>query len=506
MKLFPAFALFCCVMAAQAADPEPSQGEDGSRWERSVVTLDATRKEYDYLQPWSKRLRTSQKHGVVLAGREILTTAEGLFDRTLVRVQKGGRGKWWTAEVRWIDYHANFALVSVPDDGFWEGLEPAPLGSPTATRGDLQIVRWRQGRMETRRAEFSQFTAGEGQLSFAPRVQLELNSEIQGAGAGEPLVSEARVEGLLAAQEGNTCTAIPSAFVQSVLDARRTGAYKGLGYFDFVWQPAENPASLRSLKLEGDLRGVLVIQVPYTPGVDPVMKPRDVILKVNGFDIDIQGDYRDPDYGHLILENLATRGKWAGDEVKLEILREGKVRELTYRLPKAEYKHQLVPQHVFDQDPEYLIVGGLVFQPLTEEFLRSWGPDWKRRSPFRLYYYTKQHPTAERPSMVVLSQVLPDIYNLGYQELKFLVVDEVNGSKITRLADLREALKHPVSGFHQCQFVQSDSLRRLVLSADDQQAATRRVLARYRIPREYFLAEPGSPSPAGTAQGLRSRD
>lgn len=506
MKLFPAIALFCCVMAARAAEQESPQDQDTSRWERSVVTLDATRKEYEYLQPWSKRLRTSQKHGLVLAGREILTTAENLYDRTLVRVQKSGRGKWWTANVRWIDYHANLAVVSVPEEAFWEGLQPATLGTPTAARGNLQIVRWRQGILETRRAEFSQFTAGEGQLSFAPRVQLQLNSEIQGAGAGEPLVSESRVEGILAAQEGNTCTAIPSAFVQSVLEARRGGEYNGLGYFDFVWQPAENPASLRFLKLEGEPRGVLVIQVPYTPGVDPVMKPRDVILKVDGFDIDIQGDYRDPDYGHLILENLATRGKWAGDEVKLEILRDGKVRELTYKLPKAEYKHQLVPQHVFDQDPEYLIVGGLVFQPLTQEFLRSWGPDWKRRSPFRLYYYSTRPPTSERPSLVVLSQVLPDIYNLGYQELKFLVVDEVNGSKVTRLAELREALKHPVNGFHQFEFVQSDSLRRLVLSADDQQAATRRVLARYRIPREYFLAEPGSDLPAATAQVFQARE
>jgi hypothetical protein len=505
MKMIPALSLFCCVLAAQAADQAPGL-RDVSRWERSVVTLDATQKEYDYLQPWSKRLRTGQKSGLVLAGREILTTADDLFDRTLVRVQKGGRGKWWTADVRWIDYHANLAMVNVPEEAFWQGLEPATLGVPTRATGDLQIVRWRQGRMETRRAEFNQFTAGEGKLSFAPRVQLELNSEIQGAGSGEPLISSSRVEGILAAQEGNTCTAIPSAFVQSVLEARRSEAYTGLGYFDFVWQPAENPASLRFLGLEGEPRGVLVIQVPYTPEVNPVMKPRDVILKVDGFDIDIQGDYLDPDYGHLILENLATRGKWAGDEVKLEILRDGAVREVTYRLPKAQYKHQLVPDHVFDQDPEYLIVGGLVFQPLTEEFLRSWGPDWKRRSPFRLYYYSTQHPTAERPSLVVLSQVLPDIYNLGYQELKFLVVDEVNGKKITRLAELREALKHPVDGFHQIHFVQSDSLRRMVLSADDQQAATRRVLARYRIPREYFFAEPESPSPGVTAQVLSNPD
>jgi len=304
---------------------------------------------------------------------------------------------------------------------------------------------------------------------------------------------------LLASQEGNTCTAIPSSFIQSILQAREAGTYHGLGYFDFVWQPAENPASLAYLKLEGDPRGVLVINVPYTPGVKPLLKARDIILKVDGFDVDVQGDYQDPDYGPLLLENLATRKKWAGDEVKLQIVRDGTVRDLSYRLPKADYKSELVPDEVFDQDPEYLIVGGLVFQPLTGAFLHSWGADWKRRSPFRLYYYNSEHPTPERPALVLLSQVLPDIYNLGYQDLKYLVVDEVNGKKISYLPELREALKHPVNGFHTIQFVESDGLRRLVLAADDQEPATKRVLARYGITKEYFFAEPEHNKESGVA-------
>lgn len=483
-----AVTLLLAAVAGRALGQEaPSQ--ETSPWESSIVTVDVTRKNYDYLQPWSKRLKSAQKAAVILDDRQILTTADELFDRTLIRVQRGGRGKWWMAELKWIDYHANLALLTVGEDSFWRGTKAAVLADPTHSDRDLQIVRWRQGRLETRRAEFNQFTAGEGRLSYAPHLQMELISEIQGAGSADPLVSKSEVEGLVAGQEGNTCTAIPSAFIRSILEARRAGKYSGLGFFDFVWQPAENPASLAFLKMEGEPRGALVIDVPYTPGVEPVVKPRDVLLKVDGFDIDIQGDYLDPQYGHLILENLATRRKWAGDEVKLQILRDGVVQDLTYHLPKADYKTKLLPDQVFDQDPEYLIVGGLVFQPLSEAFLQSWGPDWKRRSPFRLFYYTNQHPTPERPALVTLSQVLPDMYNLGYQDLKYLVVDQVNGRKISCLQDIREALKHPGDGFHTIQFVRSDSLRRLVLAAEDQEAATKRVLARYGIAKEYFFAQ-----------------
>ena len=41
-----------------------------------------------------------------------------------------------------------------------------------------------------------------------------------------------------------------------------------------------------------------------------------------------------------------------------------------------------------------------------------------------------------RPALVLLSQVLPDAYNIGYQELRSLAVDSVNGQRISRLSDV----------------------------------------------------------------------
>src|SRR4029077_3754404 len=112
------------------------------------------------------------------------------------------------------------------------------------------------------------------------------------------------------------------------------------------------------------------------------------------------------------------------------------------------------------QDPAYLIVGGLVFQPLTDPYLQSWGAEWKHRGPFRLLYYRNEPPTKNRPALVLLSQVLPDAYNIGYQEQRYLVLDKVNGQRISRLPELRDTLEKPINGFHILEFTQSDSLRR----------------------------------------------
>jgi hypothetical protein len=483
---------FTCLIVLLLGSVCGFSGEAGKKsarlLEQSIVSVDVTRKQYDYLQPWSRRSQSVTKAGVVIGPREILTTADDFTDRTLVRIQKGGRGQWWIGEVKWVDYPANVAVITTDNEKFWAGLKPVALANSISKDGDIQILRWRGGNLENRKAEFNRFAVGHGNMSDAVHVQLELNSEIDGTGWGEPVVSGNKIVGLVSSQTGNLLQVLPSPFVRSILDAQKKGAYKGLGYFDFTWQPTENPETHEYLKQEGEKRGVVVIEVPSKPGPAPVLKRRDILLQVDGFDIDIQGDYVDPDYGHLMLENLATRNKWAGDQVRLKIWRDARAEEVLYTLPKAEDAARLVPEALFDREPEYLILGGLVFQPLTKNFLRSWGQDWERRAPFRFAYFRNEEPTPERPAIVVLSQLLPDIFNIGYQDARNLVVERVNGQKVSYLSDLQQALQKPSSGFHIFEFMKGETLQRLVLEARELDAATGRVLQRYGIEKDRVFA------------------
>jgi len=476
-------ALLLLVGLALGAVPVGAAEANGRNpLESALVTVEITSKEYDLQQPWNKPTRSVRKHALFAGDHELVTTAQNLADRTLVRAQKGGRGRWYNAEVKWLDYHANVAVLTVSDEGFWTGLQPARLASAVPRRNEYEVVRWRDGNLETRRADFSKFTVGEGALSFAPRIHLELNTEIGGLGWAEPVVVDGEVVGLTVSKGGNVCTVMPIPFLRDVLDGRRNGKFGGLGYFDFVWQQGENPATLQHLKLEGDARGAVVIDVPKNPSAGYALKRHDVLLEVDGFAIDSEGDFEDPVYGHVMMEGIATRRHVAGDSIPMKVLRDGKVLDVQYVLPKAEYKVDLLPMYVFDREPEYLIAGGLVFQPLTQSYLRSWGEEWRRRAPFRLVFYNSQGPSPERPSLVVLSQVLPDNYNVGYQEYRNLVVDKVNGRPIRRLADLKAALQEAKDGAHLIEFQKGDGLQRILLDAGTLGEATRRVLQRYGVP------------------------
>jgi S1-C subfamily serine protease len=478
------FLLLCLTpFFAQAAD-DRSQAR---LWQAAVVSLEVTRQQYDHLQPWTRQAQPVAKVGVVIDKRQILTTARDLEDLTLVRVQKGGRGQWWTGELIWADYLADVALITVTDPDFWDGLKPVSLASRVNPAASLRIVRWNAGTFEMRKAEISRFDVTNPAFTDTAHVYAELTADLAGAGWGEPVFENKRLVGLVFAQIGNVCHALPAGFIQSIIQAHANPQYPGLGYFDFTWQPTVNPETHRFLRWDGAPRGVVVIDIVERPGALAVLQPRDLILEVGGFPIDIQGDYLDPHYGHLMLENLATREKLAGDPVRLKIWRDAQELEVDYILPQARNAARLVPAAPYDQEPAYILLGGLVFQPLTRNYLRSWGDNWEQRAPFRLAYFRNQEPTPARPSVVILSQVLPDFFNLGYHDLRNLVLERLNDQPVHTLDALVRALDNPSNNFHVFEFMKGDSLQRVVLDVRQLDDATRRVQDTYGIQQARVL-------------------
>src|SRR2546430_7049234 len=99
-------------------------------WERELVSIEVHRKQYDYFQPWTKRVQTVVKAGLLIGPREILTTADGLDNRTLVRLQKGGRGPWWSGGGERGDFSSHLPLVTHNDGKMWAGVGTATRARP----------------------------------------------------------------------------------------------------------------------------------------------------------------------------------------------------------------------------------------------------------------------------------------------------------------------------------------------------------------------------------------
>ena len=410
-----------------------------------------------------------------------------MADQTVIRIQKQGGGLFSIGHVVWVDYQANLAALTTDESDFWKGLQPVQLADPTPITGPAHILRWESDHLNDRPADIERMLVNNSALSFVSVPELKIDSTVTGLGFGEVLAAGNKVIGLVCQQEGDIITAVPSSFLVSILKAREAKTYTGLGYFDFTWDPVQNPLCLDYLKVPGPARGAIVKDTGLKPNVTSLIKPRDVLLNIDGFDIDSEGNYHDPQYKKLSLENLSSRGKWAGMTCKLTIWRDGKQQVINYQLPKAEYSDELVPSQSFDQVPQYVLAGGFVFVPLTANYLRNWGPDWRQHAPFRLSYYTQGKVTLERSERVVLSQVLPDPVNLGYETLRNTVIDKINGINIRTIADVATALKSPQNGFDVFTFSPGEQMHEAVLDASALDDANTKIMARFHIPTDHVL-------------------
>jgi S1-C subfamily serine protease len=467
------------VLVSGAASSAPAA--DATR--AAVVTLRITGQEWNWKTPWSKQSPwTRNATGLVVPGPAILVSTTAIGNHLLVEAQKLGEDLRTSARVVLSDPEGPLALLTVDDPNFWKGLAPLPLAERVPQEGELTVHRWlRSGQFETARAAARQVRAGRHGLSRTSLLTLDVSTSLDGAGESEVLVKDGRVVGLATGKQGETLSAIASPVLAQFLEEAAHEPYRGFARPGIAWQDLTNPALRAYLGLADDEGGVRLTRVvPHGSGAE-VLESGDVVLEVAGARLDPTGQFEHPLYGKLLFPLLFTEGRAPGDTIDLKILRRGERLTVTANLRRMLPEDERIPPYVTGRGPDYAVFGGLVFEDLTGPYLATWGEGGRRAPPRLLIANEREGAEAspEKPRLVLLSSVLPDPANLGYQDLRDLIVTGVNGISIGSLDDLRQAFAQPKGGFDVVEFLPGQGPSRIVLDAAEVEAAASRVLSIY---------------------------
>jgi hypothetical protein len=457
-----------------------------ARLRRGIVSVRVSGQEWNWKTPWAKQAPwTRVVSGVVVGGRRILSADTAFGNHLLVEVQKPGRESWQPARVLLVEPEGPLALVTIDDPGFWSGLEPLPLADPAPREGDVTIHRWQEpGLLDSFPGTIRQVRTYVHGLSRTHLLTLEIGTSTEGLGSSEVVVQRGRVVGLLTGRAGDAWVALASPVLSRFVEDAGGSGWAGFPRVGIAWQELGNPALRAALGLRPDEGGVRLVRVAPHGSAASLLRPGDVLLEVGGVPLDPTGRYEDPVYGRMHAGLLFT-GRRPGERVTLKVLREGRRLRVSLPLRSIPADADKVPPYVYGRGPDYLVVGGLVFQELTVPYLSTWG-DWQRRAPPRLlivYDREAAAPTPERPRIVLLASVLPDAANLGYEALHDLIVERVNGRTIGDLADLRAAFAEPQGGFHVVELLPGQGAERVVLDVAEAKAAEPRLRAAYGIDR-----------------------
>ncbi len=181
------------------------------------------------------------------------------------------------------------------------------------------------------------------------------------------------------------------------------------------------------------------------------------------------------------MAEVAER-KFLGDSVKFSILRDCKPEEVTVKFTRA-WPHTM-QSNTYEQQPEYVLFGGLLFQPLSRNLMAAYQFSNPRIDYFFDTYISKA-VYKEHPDLIILTALLPDPINTYFSEFREGIVDEINGKKVKALKDLADAFEEK-SDFYVVKFIGIG--RPLVLERAAVEAARQRIKKRYNVPEEQNLA------------------
>jgi hypothetical protein len=294
-------------------------------------------------------------------------------------------------------------------------------------------------------------------VSYTNLLNFVVTNTSQETGTGQLYCDGSTPIGIACWNEGTKETGlIPAVVINSFLSRAKDANYPGVPSVGFVAHELLDPAARVYLKMPGTMKnGVLVTDVYNLGTGSNSLEPNDVILAIDGKELDAYGKFLHPVYDRLFFHHLITCHK-IGDEIVFDVWRDGNRQQLRMQAKNFGVRRMLVPWYEYGRQPEYVITGGFVFQKLTRPYLTIWGKDWAgKATPHLLHYFRDMafKPTEARKDIVILSYCLPAPINLGYTDLGQLVVSKFNGMPISCIGDIAKAQElNPDSKFDVVEF------------------------------------------------------
>lgn len=454
---------------------------------RSVVKVMASADPPDFEQPWQTRgVVNSTGSGVIVKtrrGPRVLTNAHVIEHAVFIELWRLGRPGKFVAHPEGIGHDCDLALLKLEDEAFFERTLPVPLGDLPKLADRVTVLGFPIGgeRLSITEGVVSRIEMSAYTQSLRSLLTLQIDAAINAGNSGGPVIKDGEVVGIAfeAMEEAeNIGYVIATPVVEHFLKDLADGRFDGFPDLGIVTQSLESDAHRRALGLPGDMTGVLVTQVVFEGSAWRKLRRGDVVLRIDG--TAVENDKTVPFPGGMRIDmDYVASNRHVGEMISVHVWREGAVLERRLRLKPPRY---LVPEARRDVKPSYLIYGGLLFVPLTGDYLKTWGEDWPDAVPGPLLaLYENGVRTSARRDVVVLQKVLAHEVNRGYHELENLVITRVQGQRIRCLCDVLDILSETREVFVR---FETDNGLQIVLDRGEAAARRDEILRRYGVPAE----------------------
>ncbi len=483
------------------ASAESAAAIDIRTLQRAVVKVQLSYFTFDYENPWNPpQVREASGTGFVISGNRILTNAHVVSGANQIFLQRPDQRRDFPARVVHIAHDCDLAALAVDDPAFFEGATALEIGGIPEINSAVDVIGFPIGgdrvsvtRGIVSRRDMDQYS--HSGIDF--HMILQVDAAINPGNSGGPALQDGKVIGVAfqtLTQGQNLGYLIPTPVIGKFLRDIEDGQYDGYVEFGVIDFPTENATIRRATGVEAGAAwpdtGVLVTGALPGSSADGILRPGDVILSVNGKALTYRGDV-DNGGGELgpyseLLDNLDP-----GDPIEVIIWRDGQRQTLQLQAKRTSVITFM--RKKYDLPPEYLVVAGLVFQPLDEDLMDAYGERWSREGQLEtLYRYRRFLPAKlyrQRDIDVALTRRLTDPVNLYSQQFEGGVVESVNGKEFRNFAQFAALLDEAVRSGQPLTLRFVNNPTPLALRPEDVRSSAPRIRSRYRLSADRRLRQ-----------------
>ncbi len=452
----------------------------------NIVKIYTTSNEHSYMTPWQMDGHYEwEGSGCIINDSLILTNAHVVSDQTFIKVKRTGQTKKYVARVRFVAHDCDLAALEVRDRSFYPDVPPLEVGELPLVGDEVAVYGYPNlaEQLTITKGIVSRVTHESYVHSSTTLLSCQIDAPIHMGNSGGPVISKGKIVGIAMmsgwSDEEGYMVSVP--VIRHFLKDIEDDSYNGIPDLAIMTQTMENPSMRAYYGMDDGQSGILVRKVYPGSPVENVLLPDDVILSIDGKDIADDGTigFRN---GERTSYKYVVQNKHIGDTAIIQVLRDGNVHTLSVEFTAPSIASRLVPSEQYDVEPVYYIYGGFIFSPLTENLIMEFGNEWWYDAPPNLLYtYLYGEPTEKGEEVVVIVDVLSDEVNMGYEDLYYEIVSNVNGKRVRNMYDLVDAIKRNKDSFH---ILETTTGARIVLDKREADRSTKRILRQYKIPAD----------------------
>lgn len=315
--------------------------------------------------------------GMIISGNRILTNAHVVSNSSYLKVKHFNSSKFYKAEVQYLGFDCDLAILKVEEDEFFSGVEPLEISEVSPALGSNLLILGYPGGDEN-------ITLENGNVSRVERVRysfsgldyrkaIRVNANIIPGYSGGPAIQNGRVVGItfqVSQSQGNVAYLIPPEIINHFLKDVEDGTYHGFPFPGFSFQNGHSSSLKSYLKIPEGLNGILINTIYPDSSFSDLLQPEDFVYKIDNSYLDGDGGIMD-EIGGFIGDLIEE--KFIGDHIKLFFYRNGKnykVEGTLKRVPTLDIYRQQNKSSSF-------LSGGFCFSRSIEHSLEEILNVWK---------------------------------------------------------------------------------------------------------------------------------